>query len=417
MPSRLLRCFRRMSTPLDVAASALASGDPLAALKLIALREDAPALALRGIAMAQLGDFARAQALLRSAERGFGSAQPLARARCILAQTEVGLAARDLRGRPNALGWALRVLEAHGDAVNVAYARLLSIRRALLLGRGMEAERALAALQLPTAPAMLVAIAELIRAELALRRLRAQTAREALDRARAAARRARIPALSHEVEQLARALTTPAARVLAGGSLRSVDIGEVEALLGSPALVIDACRRSARRRQLRVDLERRPVLFALLRGLAERWPDPAPRDELMRAAFGAGKPNASHRARLRVELGRLRREIAALAEIRARGDGYALSPLPAADVVLLLPASDGHDSALLALLADGERWSTSALALALASSQRSVQRALGGLLEAGKVRAHGRGRARRWSAPAGSEFAPALLLPAALPIG
>ncbi|HKP59612.1 MAG TPA: helix-turn-helix domain-containing protein, partial [Polyangiales bacterium] len=120
-----------MTTPLDVAARALAAGDPLAALKLIALHEDAPALALRGVAMAQLGEFARAQALLRSAERAFGSAQPLARARCILAQTEVSLAVRDLRGRPAALRWALRALELHGDAGNALYARLLSIRRAL----------------------------------------------------------------------------------------------------------------------------------------------------------------------------------------------------------------------------------------------------------------------------------------------
>lgn len=406
-----------MTTPLDVAARALAAGDPLAALKLIALHEDAPALALRGVAMAQLGEFARAQALLRSAERAFGSAQPLARARCILAQTEVSLAVRDLRGRPQALRWALRALETHGDAINALYARLLAIRRSLLLGRGGEAERALADLQLTAAPSKLVAVAELIRAELALRRLRADEAREALARARAAAGKARIPALAQEIEQLTRALAAPAARALSAGTARSLSIAEVEALLDSQALVVDACRRSVRRQERVLPLKSRPVLFALLRVLAERWPEPTPRDSLMRDAFGATRLNESHRARLRVELGRLRKQLAGLAELRARGDGYELSPLSAASVVVLLPASDGHDSALLALLADGERWSTSALALALSSSQRSVQRALGELLDAGKVQAHGRGRARRWSAPAGAEFAPALLLPAALPIG
>lgn len=405
-----------MTTALQAAARALAAGDPLAALQRIALLEEPPALALRGIAMAQLGELVRAAQLLRRAERGFGAAQLLARARCILAQTEIALAARELRARPAALRWALGVLEAQGDASNLAHARLLAIRRGLLLGHTANAERALAALPLAGAPARLVAVAELLRAELALRRLAARDAERALSRARSAANRAGIPALAHEVEQLAQQLAVPAARLCARGSLRPLRIAELEGVLGSGALVVDACRRGVRRREVAIDLRSRPVLFELARTLAARWPEPAPRDELMRAAFSTQRPNESHRARLRVELGRLRSLLRPLAEICARGDGYAFAPLGTKQVALLLPASDGHDSALLALLADGQRWSTSALALALATSQRHVQRALAELVRSGKVHAHGRGRSQRWSAPSAA-FAPAMLLPAGLSIG
>ena len=415
LPRRDLRyaVAPRMQNPLSVAGRALASGDPLAALKLVALREDAPALALRGIAMAQLGDLNRAKQLLRKAMRTFTKAQPLARARCILAQSEVALAARDLTA-PTSLSWAIRTLDAHGDARNGAYARLLAIRRFVLLGRVDEAESGLEQLE-QRMPAMLATIAELMRAEIALRKLQANSAAAAMRRASSAACVSRIPALAREVEHIARVLDAPAAQLISSGTARALTIAEVEELLQGDALVIDACRRSVRQHDVVVPLASRPVLFALLRSLAEAWPAAAPRALLLREAFGAKRSDDSHRARLRVELGRLRRKLRGLAEIHACEAGFELRPLSAAKAVVLAPPSADHDSALLALLADGESWSTSGLALALGGSQRSVQRALGALEQTGKVRAHGRGRARRWLAASSSEIATALLLPSALP--
>src|SRR5678815_5478426 len=132
-----------MDSLITAAARALAAGDPLGALNRIALREDAPALALRGIAMAQLGDLVRAKALVRSAARAFGPREAVARARCIVAEAEIALAARDLRWPAEALDAARATLEAHGDRVNAAHARYLDVRRLLLIGRLDEAEHAL----------------------------------------------------------------------------------------------------------------------------------------------------------------------------------------------------------------------------------------------------------------------------------
>jgi hypothetical protein len=158
------------------------------------------------------------------------------------------------------------------------------------------------------------------------------------------------------------------------------------------------------------------VLFALARVLAEAWPHDADRESLIAAAFRIRRPDATHRARLRVELGRLRGLSRSLARIVATPRGYALRPNDARDVVVLAPPVEGDDAAMLALLSDGAAWSTSALALALGRSQRSVQRALASLEAAGRVRAIGRTRARRWTAPSRAEFTTILLLPAALPI-
>jgi DNA-binding transcriptional ArsR family regulator len=158
-------------------------------------------------------------------------------------------------------------------------------------------------------------------------------------------------------------------------------------------------------------LSRRPVLFALLRGLAEAWPGEAAREDLIERAFGAVRTNSSHRARLRVGIGRLRRELRTLAQIRASAGGFCLVARAAGAVRLLAPPIESPDAAALALLADGEAWSTSALALALGSSQRTVQRALRALEEAGQVRALGRGRSRRWLSAPVAGFATTLLLP------
>ena len=401
-----------MDSSITAAGRALRAGDPLGALKRVALRDDPPALALRGIAMAQLGDLARARELLRRAARAFGPRETVERARCLTAEAEVALAARDLAWPTRALAEALRTFAAHGDRENAAHAHLLQIRRLLLLGRIDEAEGARATLALDGSAPQLAAVAALVAFEIALRRGRAEPARTALASARAAAAQSGIGALGAEIEHAARALVLPAARLVGPGEARPLTLAEVEAVLASPDLVVDGCRRAARKGERFVPLARRPVLFALLRGLAEAWPGEAARDGLIASAFGARRPNASHRARLRVELGRLRQELRPLAEIRATAGGFTLAARGAGRVQLLLPPIESPDAAVLALLADGEAWSTSALALALGSSQRTVQRSLAALEAAGQVRALGRARAQRWLSAPVAGFATTMLLPA-----
>jgi DNA-binding transcriptional ArsR family regulator len=406
-----------MDSLVASAARALASGDPLGALKRVALRDDPPALALRGIAMAQLGDYERARKLLRRSARGFGARERLAQARCQVAEAEVALAARDLRGPVRALDAAARALDALGDRTNALHARLVGARRHLLVGELDAAEHALGTVDAAAAPPPLVARSELTRAELALRRVRAVEATAALGRAHAAASAAGIPALVAEVGRARHALSAPSARLIRGGVARAVRLDEVEALFASGDVVVDACRRAVRGPARTVPLAGRPVLFALVRALAEAWPADVPRDRLVERAFEARAANESHRARLRVELGRLRAALRPLARIEATRRGYALVPVAAPAVVVLAPPIDGPAGAILALLEGGESWSTSAIACALGSSQRTVQRALRQLEEAAAVRAVGRGRSRRWLAPALGGFAPTLLLPGALPLG
>ena len=405
-----------MDSLITAAARALASGDALGALKRVALRDDAPALALRGIAMAQLGDLDRAKGLLRRAVRAFGAKETVARARCIVALAEIALASRDLGWPQKALEGARATLEKHGDRSNAAHARYLAVRRLLLIGHLDEAEYALADLDPTVFPPALRAVHELVMAGIALRRLRTNAARDALGRAEYAAREAGIPALAAEVESVSVVLKTPAARLISRGDGRFLLLEEVESLLGSEAFVVDACRNVVRQKSNVISLATRPVLFALARALGEAWPGEVPRDVLLARAFGAKLVDESHRARLRVEIGRLRRAVRKLADITATKRGFALTPRRAREVVVLArPVEDEH-GAVLALLADGECWSSSALALALGTSQRSVQRALDALAAAGKVQPLGRARARRWLTPPVPGFATILLLPSALPI-
>jgi len=406
-----------MDSLITAAARALAVGDPLGALNRVALRDDPPALALRGIAMAQLGDLDRAKALLRRAARAFGPKEAVARARCIVAQAEIALASRDLGFAAKTLDAARATLEAHGDPLNAAHARYLEARRLLLIGRLDAAERALAALDAAPFPPALQAAHALTAAGIALRRLDTKTARAALTRAARAARNADIPALTAEVESAARMLTTPAARLIERGAERLLLLEEVEALRSSKALVIDACRHLVRDGNTVISLARRPVLFALARALAEAWPGDVPRAALIARAFRGKEADESHRARLRVEIGRLRRILAPLAEISATPDGFALAPRRAREVAVLARPLEEPHAAVLALLADGESWSSSALALALGASQRNVQRALDALSAAGKVQSFGRARARRWITPPVGGFATTLLLPPPLPAG
>jgi hypothetical protein len=404
-----------MDPGIAAAARALAMGDPLDALNQVALRDDAPALALRGIAMAQLGELVRARTLLRRAGRAFGARNVVARARCAIAEAEIALAARDLSRPAKTLGAARATLEAHGDRVNAGYARHLEARRLLLVGRVDEAERTAAECDPAVFPPTARAAHELLVAGIAIRRLHTRTARAALDRAARAARSARIPALTAEVESALRVLSSPAARLIARGGERWLRLEEVEALLASDTLVVDACRYIVCDRGRSISLARRPVLFALARALAEAWPGDVPRDALVARAFGSKYVDESHRARLRVEIGRLRRSLAGLVQVSATKPGFALTPHRAREVaVLAWPVEEEH-AAALALLADGEPWSSSALALALGTSQRSVQRALGSLARAGRVQWFGRGRARRWTAPSVPGFTTILLLPG--PVG
>ena len=404
-----------MDSLITAAGRALAAGDPLGALKRVALRDDAPALALRGIAMAQLGDLVRAKALLKSAARAFGPKETVARARCVVAEAEIALVSRDLNWPAKALDAARATLEAHGDRVNAAHARYLEVRRLLLIGRLDEAERTLAALDPAPFPPASRAAHELVVAGIAMRRLRAKAARDALARAARAAQQAAIPALTAEVESASLILDTPAARLMARGEERPLLLDEVEALLASKALVVDACRHVVREADTVVSLESRPVLFALARALGEAWPADVPRSTLLARAFGAKFADESHRARLRVEIGRLRKALRTLAGVNATARGFALVPRRGREVVVLARPVDEEHADVLAFLADGESWSSSALALALGASQRTVQRALDGLAAAGKVQWFGRGRARRWMTPPVPGFPTTLLLPAPLP--
>jgi hypothetical protein len=405
-----------MDSLITAAARALAAGDPLGALKRVALRDDAPALALRGIAMAQLGDLVRAKALLRSAARAFGPREAVARARCMVAEAEIALASRDLSWPVKSLDAARATLEAHGDRINAAHARYLEVRRLLLISRIEEAEDALARLDPTNLPPALQAIHELVAAGIALRRLQTKAARDALARARLAANQADIPALMAEVESTSQVLNTPAARLIANGTERPMLLQDVEALQASKGLfLIDACRYVVRAAGQAVSLASRPVLFELVRALGEGWPADVSRDILLARAFGAKLADESHRARLRVEIGRLRRMLQTLATVSATQSGFLLTPCVARKVVVLARPVEEEHGAVLACLTDGESWSSSALALATGTSQRSVQRALDSLAAAGRVQAFGRARARRWITPPVPGFTTTLLLPAPLP--
>ncbi|USX21963.1 helix-turn-helix domain-containing protein [Oxalobacteraceae bacterium OTU3REALA1] len=402
-----------MDSLIAASARALAAGDALGALKHVALRDDPPALALRGIAMAQLGEHPRARELLKRAARSFGAHEQLARARCVVAEAEVALAVRDFSGTPRALTAALATLEAHADHANAMQARLIAVRKLLLLGRLDEAQTQLSHLDGHPLPPALAAVAELASAELGLRSLDVAPARAALARAHAAAERARLPGLLAEVEEARDALEHPAARRVSAGHSRPLRLEQVADLLDSGALVVDACRRGIGTGPHWRPLARRPVLFALALALAEAWPAAVDREALIDSAFNTRQPDETHRARLRVEIGRLRALITPLARIEATARGFILRPLDGREVALLAPPIDGEQGALIALLSDGAAWSTSGLALALNASQRTVQRALADLAADGRVRSIGRARTQRWLAPPLAGYTTILLLPAA----
>jgi hypothetical protein len=405
-----------MDSLITAAARALAAGDPLGALKRVALRDDGPALALRGIAMAQLGEFARAKELLRKATRAFSPKESVARARCIVAEAEIALASRDLGWPAKMLNAARATLEQRGDRLNAAHARYLEIRRLVLIGRLDDAEAMLADFDPTPFPPALRTAHELVLAGIAMRRLRTGEARIALARAERAAIQGGIPALTAEVESASLVLKIPAARLVARGGERLLLLEEVEALLLSGSLVVDACRNMVRDARTTISLATRPVLFALARALGEAWPGDVSRELLLARAFGARFVDESHRIRLRVEIGRLRKMLGPLVRVSATKRGFVLEPLRECEVVVLARPVEDENGAVLAFLADGESWSSSALAIALGTSQRTVQRALDSLAAAGKVQSFGQARARRWITPPVPGFTTTLLLPAPLPV-
>ncbi|MGE8066232.1 helix-turn-helix domain-containing protein [Pseudomonas sp. NPDC089569] len=406
-----------MDSLINAAAQALAAGDPLGALNRVALRDDAPALALRGIAMAQLGELARARTLVRRAARAFGAKEAMARARCIVAEAEIALASRDLGWPAGALDAARVTLESHGDWLNAAHARYLAIRRLLLIGQLDQASEQLALLDPATVPPSLRATHELVAAGIAMRHLQAQAARAALARAGLAARQSGIAALMAEVDCAVRMLDSPVAHSRVQGEQRPLLLDDVQALLASSSLVVDACRYVVQGTGLSVSLATRPILFTLARTLAEAWPADVPREALIARAFRLKLSDESHRVRLRVEIGRLRAVLKPLADVIATRCGFTLVAQDATDVVLLIPPVEEKYAAVFALVGDGESWSSSALAMALGSSQRTVQRALDALAAKGRVQSFGKGRARRWMMPPVPGFATTLLLPVPLPGG
>ncbi|WP_456617848.1 helix-turn-helix domain-containing protein [Bradyrhizobium sp. P5_C12] len=403
-----------MESLITAAARALEAGDPLGALNRVALRNDAPSLALRGIAMAQLGDLAKAKSLLRSAARAFGPREAVARARCVVAEAEIALVSRDLNWPVKTLAAARATLEKHGDLVNAAHAGHIEARRLLLVGRLDEAERTLAELGASPLPPASQVVRELVVAGIAIRRLRSKDARAALDRAANAARSAGIPALTAEVESTSLVLDTPAARLIARGKEHPLLLGQVEALAASEALVVDTFHHTVRKGGIVVSFGTRPVLFALARPLAQAWPADVSREALMTAAFQARHVDESHRARLRVEIGRLRAKLKPLADVSATKQGFALTPRKTRQVLVLARPVEEKHAAVLAVLSDGEPWSSSALALALGTSARTVQRALDELARSNKVQSFGHGRARRWITPPVPGFPTGLLLPGPL---
>lgn len=251
-------------------------------------------------------------------------------------------------------------------------------------------------------------------------------AHDALQQAHTAAARAGVPALQAEVDAAAALPAQVAARLWqpGGAEPQPLTLAEVAARLASGALVVDAGRHGLHAGGRWWPLARRPLLFTLLQALAEGWPGDVDRGTLIARAFRIREPDDSHRARLRVEIGRLRALAAPVLAIAATPRGFALRPAGGQGdgPLLLLPPVAGAHGALQALLADGAAWSTSALALALGESQRNVQRALAVLQEGGKVRAIGRGRTQRWLAPpltrladSSAAFTTILLLPSPLP--
>jgi tetratricopeptide (TPR) repeat protein len=389
------------------AGSALARGEALRALGLVGRADTALGLTLRGVAYAQLGDLEMARRSLERALAVVGDGRTRARARAALA--EIALHTGDPAATARAARASAEELDALGDPRNAAMQRLVVARAEVLLGRLGEARRAveevLAAADL--APDVR-AVASLAQAEIALRDLAPTEAQGALARARRALAQQPQELLSRAIDRVEGELSLPVARLLRGGVVGSADLFAIEQVCRGDVLLVDDCRRLVLGGRASIPLARRPVVFALLLALARAWPGSTPRDELIARIFDARRSNASHRARLRVEVGRLRKILDGLgAGPVATPDGYALSS--AREVVVLLPPSDDDEARLASLLSDGASWSAQSLAEHAGVSKRTAQRVLGGLVEGGRAERTGEGKNVRYARP-GAPIASRMLL-------
>lgn len=398
------------------AARALQAGDPLRALGLVGRLESAEGLLIRGIAYAQVGDYELAETSLdraiaiTSSPRAKDKDARTITARARAALVEILLNRGDAGPAARAARESVLELERLGDQHNANMQRLVLARAEVLLGR-IEEARSVVAEMLGGKAALgadITAIALLADAEIAIRTMRASAARESLRRARHALEEAPNPILARALVVLEQELSHPIARLVRDGVARDADLYTIEAASTGELLLVDACRRLVLGGRVILPLARRPVLFELLIALARAWPSAVPRDELAKHAFDTKKPNASHRSRLRVEIGRLRKLMEGIgAEPNATADGYELSTQR--EVAVLLPPSDEDSARMLLLLGDGAAWSAQSLAEHTGMSKRTVQRAMARLLENGSVTRAGKGRDLRY-ARVGSPIASRMLL-------
>lgn len=393
------------------AARALSSGEPLRALSLVG-REGSPlGLTLRGIAYAQLGDLDLAREALGRALAG--TDDPLARARARAALVEIELDGGEPASVARAAAECAAELDRLGDTRNAAMQRLVVARAEVLRGRLGEARLAVDAVLGATVPPDVHAVAWLAESEICIRSLSAREARDALARARGCLGKAPNRALARALEALEEELSRPVARLLRHGVLHAADLFAIEEAARGELLLVDACRLLARAGNATIPLARRPILFALLLELARAFPASVPRDALAAAAFDVRRVNASHRMRLRVEIGRLRKLLDGLgAEPVASPDGYVLSCTR--DVVVLLPPTDDEAARIALLLSDGAAWTVRGVAEHASVSKSTAQRALVALVERGLAVRSGSGKTLRYTRP-GSPIASRMLLLGLLP--
>lgn len=385
---------------LQDAASALARGDALRALSVVGPFEDVPALTLKGIAYAQMGDLELARRALLAAAKG--ASGELVRARIQAALAEVTLAEGDASRAAREAQDAARTLAKLGDVRNAAMQELVVARAELLLGQLGDARRRVDALLAQELDGDVRGVTLLASAEIAVRELAPTRARERLS-----AIATTNALLRRTLDAFSAELTVPIARLVANGVETAADLFAIERAANGDSLFIDACRRNAVAGRVTVRFASKPVLFALLRALARAWPSSVPRDELATAAFDVKKPNASHRARMRVEIGRLRKELSGVAEPIATKDGYALES--SRPVQLLLPTRGDADASIALLLGDGAAWTAQAIAEHANVSKRTALRALASLVEKGRASRVANGKDIRYLA-AGPAIASRLLL-------
>ncbi len=379
------------------AARALATGDALRALSLVGRATGALAQALRGIAYSQLGDLELAREALARAAGETRDARLRARVRAAL--VEVALGEGDVARAAAEARASADELTRLGDERNAAMQRLVLARAEVLLGRLGEARRAVAEVRAASLPPSVHAVAALAEAEIATRALAASEARDALSRARPILERAPNRLLALEIEALEAELSRPVARLERGGEARAADLFAIEEAARGATFLVDACRRLVIAGRARIPLARRPVLFGLLVELARRAPGSVPRDALAAQVFDARRVNASHRGRLRVEIGRLRKLLDGLdAEPVATADGYALSSRR--EIALLVPLDEDEASQVALLLGDGAAWSAQRVSETAGISKRTAQRALGELVGAGRAVRTGSGSLVRYHRPA-----------------